>query len=211
MLAWRLMKPFLPLTFQWCIAPGRQVISMVSYWCADGVVTMSSRCLISSSRLLVFGHRRNQWRVVSGWLLVGNPPAFIGVLWLSEAARRRDVGGRVCAMEGLSLSHKQTRAPFQKWGGWSQWRWNLSGIQALGEGQIWTFDQQQLIHLGSITELEQNTILSLIIVHLICVFGFQVRGTRSPSQMMYWRKSSDRKLYSCYLFVHRAFIICLFP
>lgn len=115
--------------------------------------------------------------------------------------------GKYELMEGLPLLQKQTRASFHKWARWLC----LNGAETrVGSGRsakvrCGHLKQQQLIHLGGVTELEQNMILSLIIICLICVFGFPVKGARSLSQMMYWRKSSDRKLYSCYYVCPQSF------
>lgn len=184
--------------FLWCAEPGT-----VHMWpCPPGIWY---RALVLLS--WVIEEINGGWSAGGERLLVCSLPAFIRVLRLSEPPRWRDVGGRVELMEGLPLSQKQTRAPFHKWARWL----------CLNDAETWAesrrsakvrcghLKQQQLIHLGGVTELEQNMILSLVIEHLICVFSFPVRRSRSPSQMMYWKNSSDRKLYSSYYVCPQSF------
>lgn len=162
-------------------------------------VTVSSRYLEPSTRPLVLGHRRNQWRVVSGQQAAARVAACQPSLESCCCLSRRDGAmweGEYELMVGLPLSQKQTRALFHKWARWlflngaETW----VGSRRSAKVRCGHLEQQQLIHLRGVTELQQNMILSPTILHLICVFGFPVRRACSPSQMMYWRKSSDGKL-----------------
>lgn len=176
---------------------------MVPCCCAEPhtvCVTVSSRHLASSTRPLVLGHWRNQWRVVSGQR-VCSLPAFIRVprmwtpSWWRDTGRRVQVNGGSLSLVQNGIFHFITDPNSRMIA--SQPRWNVSAIQRARRTSETTVNPP-----GSPNRVRPEYDPSLInmILQLICIFGFPVRGRAARHRWCMEETPQIEKLYSrCYL------------
>lgn len=140
------------------------------------------------------------WSAGSARLLVCSLPAFIRVPRMWTPWWWRDVGRRV-QVNGGSLSLVQDGI-FRFITGPNS---RMIASQTLKRERDTTLEghlREQLIHLGALTELGQNMIPSLInvIIQLICIFSFPVRGRAARHRWCMEETPQIEKLYSwCYL------------
>lgn len=131
------------------------------------------------------------WSAGGEQLLMCSLPAFIRVLSHQDGEMWE---GEYEVMEGLPLLQKQTRTAFYKWARWLCLNGAETWVGSRHSAKVRCGHlKQQLIHLGGITELGQNMILSRIIVHPTCVFANPQTENSTPVGT----------------FVLRAFIICV--